>query len=370
MDTDTDKKPFSSMGRTILAFGCAVLILAVAGAGIALAVGGGKNRLIDRNEAMEYALADAGLEFSDVVLVRQNLVKEENHYEISFSDDSHKYDYEIDAFTGKVTGVSIEALLGQAAESGENSGTAGGRQGAGNGEAGNREPSGDSSGNGEAGNREPSGDGTGNGEAGSQEPSGDDAGNGEAGSREPSGAGQGGDRNQAANREGAGGETPQGASGEEANGGQMDLESARKAALEDAGVDETAVTFKKAELDWDGGIQVYDIEFYTDAAEYDYKIDCASGMVLDRKVEWFPGQTQEGSGGNMDSYISLDEARRIAAEHAGYSVDEVVFTESEMETEHGRTEYEIDFFHGRMEYEYTIDAVTGKILEFDSEYED
>ena len=342
MDTDTDKKPFSSMGRTILAFGCAVLILAVAGAGIALAVGGGKNRLIDRNEAMEYALADAGLEFSDVVLVRQNLVKEENHYEISFSDDSHKYDYEIDAFTGKVTGVSIEALLGQAAESGENSGTAGGRQG----------------------------DGAGNGEAGSQEPSGDDAGNGEAGSREPSGAGQGGDRNQAANREGAGGETPQGASGEEANGGQMDLESARKAALEDAGVDETAVTFKKAELDWDGGIQVYDIEFYTDAAEYDYKIDCASGMVLDRKVEWFPGQTQEGSGGNMDSYISLDEARRIAAEHAGYSVDEVVFTESEMETEHGRTEYEIDFFHGRMEYEYTIDAVTGKILEFDSEYED
>ena len=41
-----------------------------------------------------------------------------------------------------------------------------------------------------------------------------------------------------------------------------------------------------------------------------------------------------------------------------------------MEKEHGSTIYEIEFYKDGMEYEYKINAGTGEILEFDSEWDD
>ena len=61
----------------------------------------------------------------------------------------------------------------------------------------------------------------------------------------------------------------------------------KAAALKDAGLSESDVTFKKAELDHSHGTQVYDIEFYTSDTKYDYEIDASNGTVLERILSSF-----------------------------------------------------------------------------------
>ncbi|MCD8011458.1 MAG: PepSY domain-containing protein [Lachnospiraceae bacterium] len=59
----------------------------------------------------------------------------------------------------------------------------------------------------------------------------------------------------------------------------ISLEEARAAALADAGLSEDEVTFTKAATDRENGVSVYDFEFYTDGAEYEYEIRAADGWV-------------------------------------------------------------------------------------------
>lgn len=143
------------------------------------------------------------------------------------------------------------------------------------------------------------------------------------------------------------------------------IDAAKAAALADAGLAESDVTFTKEKLDWDDGIAVYDIEFLTADTEYDYEIDAATGAVLDKSAELL--RPNESPGQAMDAGIGVESAKEIAAAHAGLSKEEAFFTKAELE--HGRSEYEIEFYHDRIEYEYTIDAATGAILEYKSEYD-
>ena len=145
------------------------------------------------------------------------------------------------------------------------------------------------------------------------------------------------------------------------------IDAAKAAALADAGLAESDVTFTKEKLDWDDGIAVYDIEFLTADTEYDYEIDAATGAVLDKSAELL--RPNESQGQTMDAGIGVESAKEIAAAHAGLSKEEAFFTKAELELEHGRSEYEIEFYHDRIEYEYTIDAATGAILEYKSEYD-
>jgi len=58
-------------------------------------------------------------------------------------------------------------------------------------------------------------------------------------------------------------------------------EAAKAAALAHAGLKAADVTFVKCKLDWENGVQVYDVEFFTqDGREYDYEINAATGDVL------------------------------------------------------------------------------------------
>ena len=148
---------------------------------------------------------------------------------------------------------------------------------------------------------------------------------------------------------------------------ELSIAAAKAAARADAGLAESDVTFTKEKLDWDDGIAVYDIEFLTADTEYDYEIDAATGAVLDKSAELF--RPNESQGQAMDASIGVESAKEIAAAHAGLSKEEVFFTKAELELEHGRSEYEIEFYHDRIEYEYTIDAATGAILEYKSEYD-
>lgn len=324
-----EKQERNKGSRSIaLPIAAAVAILAVTAIAI-VAWGGRRSRVMDRSEAMEHALSDAGLALADVTLTRQELQRDggRNCYEIEFVSETHVYEYEIDAATGEVRGVSIHAL-----------GTEGATASASQGQTGKGQP------DAENGQSEPSGQQPGT--AGGQSQA--EGGQPEASGQQPPTAGQTNPQSRPA-------------------GAVETIDAAKAAALADAGLAESDVTFTKEKLDWDDGIAVYDIEFLTADTEYDYEIDAATGAVLDKSAELL--RPNESQGQTMDASIGVESAKEIAAAHAGLSKEEAFFTKAELELEHGRSEYEIEFYHDRIEYEYTIDAATGAILEYKSEYD-
>lgn len=58
------------------------------------------------------------------------------------------------------------------------------------------------------------------------------------------------------------------------------LEKAKSIAVKQAGLSVSDVVFKKAKLDHEDGIVIYEIEFYHNHAEYECEIDAISGDVL------------------------------------------------------------------------------------------
>lgn len=149
---------------------------------------------------------------------------------------------------------------------------------------------------------------------------------------------------------------------------EVSLDVAKAAALKDAGLSDSDVTFKKAELDYDHGTQVYDIEFYTSDIEYEYEIDASSGTVLEKNIEQFQIQTNL-TNSSSNNYIGVDRAKEIALNHAQLDESDVQFVKAKLENDDGEVEYEIEFYFGRTEYDYTIDAVSGNIIEYDVDYD-
>lgn len=71
-----------------------------------------------------------------------------------------------------------------------------------------------------------------------------------------------------------------------------------------------------------------------------------------------------------ENLISKERAKEIALEHAGYEKSEVRFVKAKLDRDDGRYEYEIEFrAEGNLKYDYSINAVNGRIVEFDRDYE-
>lgn len=157
----------------------------------------------------------------------------------------------------------------------------------------------------------------------------------------------------------------------EASGQDIGLEQAKAAALKHAGLKETEVTFEKAKRSREDGLLVYDIEFYTEEAEYDYEIDLETGKVLefDREIERnsSAAAAQNPSDGSV---IGEAKAKEAALKHAGLKESQIRRYQCELEWDDGRQVYEIEFKSGGMEYEYEIGAADGKVLSFEQEDDD
>lgn len=137
----------------------------------------------------------------------------------------------------------------------------------------------------------------------------------------------------------------------------MTPEEARAAAVADAGLSETAVTFTKTKLDHENGVRVYEIEFYTSDSVYDYNINASTGDVVKREVEKSMKPDNSSSG-----VITPDDARAAALADAGLSQAEVTFTKTELDRDDGVQVYELEFYTSSQEYDYEVSAGDGKIL--------
>lgn len=66
-------------------------------------------------------------------------------------------------------------------------------------------------------------------------------------------------------------------------------------------------------------------------------------------------------------YIGVEAAKSAAYAHAGVSAGDVVYVETDFDSEHGVMVYEVEFYAGNVEYEYDINALTGEVVKYEQE---
>lgn len=148
--------------------------------------------------------------------------------------------------------------------------------------------------------------------------------------------------------------------------GQITLEQAKETALKHAGLKADAVTFVKAEQDYENGKLVYEVEFVTNdggrVVEYDYEIEAATGTVVsyDYDAENYTPQS-----GNAASSATIDEAtakQTVLNKVPGATAANIY--EWKLDFDDGRWEYDGKIVYNLMEYDFTVDASSGAVTEW------
>ena len=149
--------------------------------------------------------------------------------------------------------------------------------------------------------------------------------------------------------------------------GQITLEQAKETALKHAGLKADAVTFVKAEQDYENGKLVYEVEFVTNdggkVVEYDYEIDAATGSVVSYDYDAENYVSAKGA-----TTVSVDEAtakQTVLNKVPGATAANIY--EWKLDFDDGRWEYDGKIVYNKMEYDFTVDASSGAVTEWDVE---
>lgn len=152
------------------------------------------------------------------------------------------------------------------------------------------------------------------------------------------------------------------------------VKSAEETALAHAGLARDEVKYLISQEDYDGGRRVYEVEFLTaDGQEYDYEI-AVDGSILsydyDAEKEWDDIAENRNKIRQAEAGISESEARKIALEKAELKETELVWEKIKLDHEDGKLVYEGELYSRTSEYEFEIDAESGKVLKWESEWRD
>lgn len=157
--------------------------------------------------------------------------------------------------------------------------------------------------------------------------------------------------------------------------GRLTEEEAKQIALTHASVSESDTQRLRVRLDYDDGVQEYEVTFYVGNREYDYDIDAQTGTIrsFDSEIEndynaaTAPTSTAAATTAKA---VTESEAKQIALNHAGVSESETERMTVKLGRDDGVDEYEVNFYVGNREYDYDINASTGEIRSYDSEIDD
>lgn len=139
-------------------------------------------------------------------------------------------------------------------------------------------------------------------------------------------------------------------------------DEAKSTALKDAGLTEDQTSGIRIKLDKDDGVRQYEVEFCAGDKEYDYEIDAVSGDILSKDTDIEDDFKKSGA---SDAAISEDEAKKIALEKvSGVGESDIKIHQDK---DDGRVVYEGKIVYKERKYEFEIDAVNGKILEWEEE---
>ena len=145
--------------------------------------------------------------------------------------------------------------------------------------------------------------------------------------------------------------------------GRITEADAKQIALDHAGISESETDRLRVKLDYDDGVQEYEVNFYVGNREYDYDINAATGAIrsYDSEIDDDYVSSTEAAG----AAISEDEARAtVVARVSGASASDVRL---HLERDDGRLVYEGELIYNGTEYEFQIDATTGDVLDWESE---
>lgn len=155
---------------------------------------------------------------------------------------------------------------------------------------------------------------------------------------------------------------------ENSNNGYISVETAKQKALDDAGVKAEDAVFIKAYYDSDDIVPHYDVKFEANGYEYEYEIKASDGSVLEKDVD----REREAANSTPASneYISADNAKSIAFDHAGVEAADVKYSKAELDRDDLIVHYDVEFVAGDYEYEYEINAESGNVIAYDKEFND
>lgn len=158
----------------------------------------------------------------------------------------------------------------------------------------------------------------------------------------------------------------------------LSKEEVKEIVIRDTDVDRDNIHFSSIDLDTEENL--YEVEFYyiTQNAEYEYKINAKNGRIiysdfnLPKNNEKTENQTNSNNQNSNSSTneITLDEAKKIALENDGISLEQsnITFTKTNTDYEHGKKIYEIEFIYNQHEYNYEIDATNGEIISYEKDH--
>ncbi len=151
----------------------------------------------------------------------------------------------------------------------------------------------------------------------------------------------------------------------------LSKEEVKKIIIEDTQLNEENITFKEIDLDLDEEIKKYDVEFYYNRIEYKYEIDARNGKIIySNYVTDKNNDNLSTENNNNNNYISVEEAKNIALNDAQININEVTFTDVDLENKNGKVMYEVDFYYNNFEYEYKIDGISKDIISKNREFRD
>lgn len=120
----------------------------------------------------------------------------------------------------------------------------------------------------------------------------------------------------------------------------------------------------------------------------------AIGQIMDRTVEWdnatktvtltsegftvtdadtFGDKKDKDTVTDADTFkgtdIGLEKAKEIALKDAGLKEKDVIFVTAKVDYDDGRKYYDVEFYCNGVEYDYEINAESGRITDFDKDFE-
>lgn len=137
------------------------------------------------------------------------------------------------------------------------------------------------------------------------------------------------------------------------------MQAALEAAANYAGLTTADITDADVDPELDENPAHYEVEFQVPGkGELEYKVEAYTGQVLTGQADVTPSVPAAGD-------VGLEAAKSAALKHAGLST--AVFTKAERDYDDGRLEYELEFHTDSAAYEVTVDAATGRVLDYEKE---